>query len=285
LLAAAGVALPWIDVKHFVWIAMLATYGCGAAGGGDDDDAPAGDGSPVAADAAPPPERVAQLVRGDDKPRLVLEIDAVAGFEPRAGATADLTDLLEQILDKPAGVDAVADGAIASRGADHAWTDAELFDLGDDSFDLAVGADTIKLHVMFVDGHSARDGDSSVILGLAWSHTHLVLFKATIERVCGGAIVPPLLRDQLCESAELAIWTHEVGHLIGLVDNGLAMVEPHRDPDHGAHDDSDACVMYWAYEGDALIDTLADRLIAGNDAPLPFDDACLADIARVRDAP
>lgn len=229
--------------------------------------------------------RVAQYIRSAQYSRLVLEVDSVPGFEPRPAAETAVLANLDQILDKPDGIEALPDGALTSRGQDHAWTDAELFALADDTFDLAVPDDTIKMHILFIDGHSARDTDSGVILGLAWANTHLVMFKQTIDKVCSGALTPAPLRESLCESAEYSIWLHEIGHVIGLVNTGLGMVNDHQDEEHGAHDTSDECVMYWAYEGDALVNQLRDRLIGGNQERLGFDEECLADIAAVRDAP
>ena len=229
--------------------------------------------------------RVAQYIRSTQYSKMVLEIDSVPGFEPRAGAQSELLGQLESILDKPQGISVVNDGTLVSLGEDHAWTDAELFALADDNFDLAVDEDTIKMHVLFVDGSSARDTNSGRILGLAWANTHLVMFKQSIEDTCSAGVTPPLLQEPLCEGAEFSIWLHEVGHLLGLVNTGLSMVNDHQDEEHGAHDVSDACVMYWAYEGEAAVDLLRDRLIGGNEDALEFDAECLADIAAVRDAP
>lgn len=269
---------------------MALLMGCGSGGddaSGDDavaiDGAITGDGPPPWPDSGPPASRVERLIRGE-VPRLLLEIDAVAGREPRAQVEADLIALLGDLVDKPGGITAAHDDAIASRGDDHAWTDAELFALADQTYDGA-GDDTAVIHTMFVDGHSARDSESGVILGLAWSNRHIAIFADTIADTCGATTLPPILEGELCAGAELAIWTHEVGHVIGLVDNGLPMVADHRDPEHGAHDQNDDCVMYWAYQGDALITRLADDLAGGGDASLRFDEACRADIAALREAP
>lgn len=267
-------------------VALSLFSACGADGGGtsnaERDASPAQRDATIIVDEG---SRVAQYVRSTQYTKLTLEIDSVPGFEPRDAAESDVLAKLDQILDKPEGVGVVRDGALASRGEDHAWTDGELFALADETFDLSVDEKTIKMHILFVDGHSARDTDSGVILGLAWANTNLVMFKQTIEKVCSGPLTPPLLREPLCESAEFSIWLHELGHVIGLVNTGLSMVEDHQDEEHGAHDTSDECVMYWAYEGDALVNQLRDRLISGNEDRLGFDEQCLADIAAVRNAP
>jgi hypothetical protein len=277
-----------------LFIAILLVSACGSDGGGkpplpdgggSDDGGPAPDAPVLSVEDAGPGQqpRFVEYIRSTPYDALELEIDYVPGFEPRAAASAELVQRVSAVVDKPGGVFAVLDETLASRGADHAWTFSELAALADATFDDDGAAGTIAMHVLFVDGHYASDTDTQKILGIAWSHTHLTMFKQTIDATCSSMLVPPLLEEELCTAAELSIWTHEVGHLLGLVDNGLPMVTDHRDPDHGKHDVDDACVMYWAYEGQDVVGVLADRLLAGEDTDLVFDDACLADIAAVRD--
>src|SRR4029078_1597883 len=97
----------------------------------------------------------------------------------------DLAAVLDALVDKPAGIEVVRDGALDSRGADHAWTFDELMELADSSFDRTIAADAIAVHAMFIDGHSAEDSDQGVILGLAWSHTHMAIFDETSRVMCG----------------------------------------------------------------------------------------------------
>jgi hypothetical protein len=279
-------------MRFQIILMSLLAASCGAStpeGGTDTDGGDAagpGDGGTNAGPDARtiPVSRVEGYIRSDTFGSLVLEIDSVAGSEPRAAVEADVVSGLDSLLDKPNGITAIRDGAILSRGSNHAWTFAELQELASEHFDLAVSGDTTKIHAMFVDGHSADDANGGKILGLAWSNQHLVMFKQSIESTCGGAGVPVLIRDRLCAGAELSIWIHEIGHVIGLVDAGLPMVVDHKDEAHGAHDEDDGCVMYWAYDGEAVIDTLQQQILAGGAESLGFDDACRADIEAVRSA-
>jgi hypothetical protein len=258
---------------RFTWLAFALALSCGSDAPGSGEEDPQNPYTPYA------------YIRGDIFRRLVLEIDSVPGFEPRSSVEDDLLAGLGPILDKPLGISSMRDDALTSMGADHVWTFDELDDLAKATFDLPVSVDTTRMHVLFVDGSYEKDTASSKILGIAWGGKNLVMFKQTIENLCQQA--PLLIRERVCEAAELGIWTHETGHLLGLVDNGLPMVSNHRDPDssHGRHDASDDCIMYWAYEGQSIIDLFRDRFLGGNDAGLGFDQACLADIAAVRDAP
>jgi hypothetical protein len=279
----------------------LAVAGCGlfdpSSGQGADagETLPSGDGEPGSgdpADAAAPapdapdvdelPARVRDAIRSDAYTRLVFEVDVVEGMAPRDGVEAQIEALFADVLDKPGGIEAVRDDVLDPRGSDHAWSYAELQELAGDTFDLDTDAQTTSFHTLWVDGHSDRDGDGGRILGLQFGR-HIVLFKETIEDVCTGAATLPTQEPQVCRATERAIWIHEIGHAIGLVDNGLPMAADHKDPDRGAHSDNDDCIMYWAYQGGSLGDRVFESLF-GDQPTLGFDEYCLADIAAVRDA-
>jgi hypothetical protein len=279
-------------------VAALMLAGCGLFGSsseaGPDAHADAegdGGGSGEARDAsaprpdAPPvsalPARVRDTIRSDEFTRLVLEVDVVEGMAPRDGVEGQITELFADILDKPDGIEAVRDDVLAPRGSDHAWSFEELRALAEETFNLEVDEATTVLHTLWVDGRSDRDGDSGVILGLQFGR-HIVMFKETIDTVCSRAALP-LNREQTCRGTERAIWIHEIGHAIGLVDNGLPMVEDHKDAERGAHSRHPDCVMYWAYTGEALADRVLSSIL-GETPELGFDAHCLADIAAVRDA-
>jgi hypothetical protein len=252
--------------------------GCGADA---DTGTPAGDGGEVVGGSHP--SRIERYIRSDTHPRLVIEVDTVPGFEPYANTAPRIEGGLAGILDKPDGVELVLDGTIDSRGEDHTWTRGELRDLANDTFDLVVDEGTAKMHVMFVDGHDEHDSDEGRILGLAWDHRHIVIYKRTLQSLCSGII--PGLQQSLCENAEVSVLTHEVGHLLGLVDMGLPMVEDHKDEEHGPHSANEDCVMYWAYAGEQVVDVIGSRLMDDDDEALGFDQACLDDIAALRNAP
>jgi hypothetical protein len=222
--------------------------------------------------------RVNNYLQSDAFSRLVLEVDYVDGYAPMDEAQAGMIAKVSPLVDKPDGVAAMADETIASRGADHAWTFAELDDLADQTNNLSVGDNTVKMHVLFVDGHYEQDSNDGKVLGLAWDSKNIAIFKKTIQDNCQGV----LAGDQLCRFAEQAIWTHEVGHVLGLVNNGVPTQANHQDKEHGHHCTNDECVMFWAYEGTKLFDVLGDRL-GGDGGALEFDQDCKDDLASVRE--
>lgn len=222
--------------------------------------------------------RVHGYLKGDRFTRLVLEVDYVDGFGPMEEAEQGMIDKVRPLVDKPDGVEAVHDQTIVSRGEDHAWSVEELDRLADETDTLSVGDNTTKMHVLFVDGHFEEDSDDGKVLGLAWGNKNIAIFKKTIRDNCEGL----LTGDRLCRFAEQAIYTHEVGHVLGLVNNGVPIQSNHHDVEHGAHCNNDKCVMYWAYEGTQVFDVLRDRL-GGDGGALEFDAACKEDLAALRE--
>lgn len=260
-----------------VVVAALVALGLSCSGAGSGEPGPA-------------TPRYRDLIRKDRYTRLVIEVDSVTGTEPTDAVTSRLAAGIDEFVAKPDGVEARLDGTISSLGVDHAWTFAELDALAEETFDLDAGAGAIKVHVMFLDGHYAEDEGDLVTLGLAWSSTHIALFADTLAKTCTKGASGPVgakITEKLCEAAAVGVLLHEAGHLLGLVDNGLPMVSPHRDPDesHGAHDANESCLMYYLYEGASIVDHLRDRILAGQSSDMTLDAACKDDIAAVRDAP
>jgi hypothetical protein len=223
-------------------------------------------------------------IQSDRYSKLVFEIDSVEGQEPHSAISSRLVERFAEILDKPGGIEAVLDDTLPTHGSDFVWSNEDLDQITTTSFDGDPDSDTLAIHITYLDGHSGGDGENGVILGVAWGWLQVVMFKETIASSCGGLGLIGALNARACEEAEFAILSHEIGHVLGLVDNGLPMVDDHRDPDteHGAHDVDPECVMYWAYEGQGLFDRIGSRLLAGDDTSLPFCQHCLDDLDAVK---
>lgn len=73
---------------------------------------------------------------------------------------------------------------------------------------------------------------------------------------------------------EQAVATHELGHLLGLVD--LVRSTGRADPEHPGHSPNRGSVMYWAIESDLVTSVLAGP------PPADFDAADRADLAAIR---
>ena len=72
--------------------------------------------------------------------------------------------------------------------------------------------------------------------------------------------------------------THEIGHLLALVNIGYESAHDHEDPEHRGHSKSRGSVMYWQIEDKGLV-----ALITGGPAT-DFDDDDRDDLAFLRAA-
>jgi hypothetical protein len=223
--------------------------------------------------------RLARYHHTDSDRALHFEIDAVDGLQPYSSSLEYLSDLVARVLAKPDGISFQQDETLQAFGENHVWTFSEL-----DAFSRLHAADDasgpVSIHVLFVDGRYDSGDDGGTVLGLAWGERYIALFQDAIRSGCSGVLGP--LQTETCEVAERSVWAHEFGHVIGLVDNGLTPRTAHRDPDHGRHDASDGCLMYWAYDSPEVFDVLLSRLETGQGPDIEFCDHCWADLSAVR---
>jgi hypothetical protein len=239
-------------------IALLANVSC--------------DRAPTAADPGyshtlAPGASSADLIAGTDFNRLVVEVVHMPGHAPSGFALQQLAAFLNRWLDKAEIVIGTprqipSGGRQAYSAQDIRALEAEHRTLFSDP---ATG--TLATFAVVVDGAHT---DANV-LGIAYHNTSTAYFGATIGRISGG-LLQPARRD-----VETAIWRHEYGHLMGLVDIGAPMQQPHRDHPNGAHCTETACVMHHAFNN---ADLLANLL--GHETP-DLDAFCQADVRAVRD--
>jgi hypothetical protein len=192
----------------------------------------------------------------------VIEIDAVSGLTPYAESSTFVVSWLTDVIDKPEGIAVEAGETLAALGSDYEWTFDTLNSFAQQhATDDAAGPPRIQ--VLAVDGRYGPDDGSGTVLGLAWGNRFVALFEDTIRGRCQGGLIGALEQD-VCKVAERNVWAHELGHTLGLVDNGIPMVTEHRDPAHGQHDVREGCLMYWAYDGPQVFDTLLARFNSQN---------------------
>jgi hypothetical protein len=234
--------------------------GSAGASGGARSSAAGGGGSVTRGGAGNPsvslPPQIARYLRASS-PRLVLEIDATRGLAPYPESSTYLTAWLGSVVDKPDGVVFESDETLEPVGSTFEWTFAALNTLAEaHARDDASGPP--RIHVLALDGRYVEEGTAGTILGLAWDNRFVALFQDAIRERCQGGLTGALEQD-VCKIAERNVWAHELGHTLGLVDNGVPMVTEHRDPAHGQHDVREGCLMYWAYDGPQVFDTLLAR--------------------------
>lgn len=184
-------------------------------------------------------DSITALVHDQPYSRLVVEVDVMEGAQPVTGVAPELELSLQDVLNKPRGIEVVFDETLPARPDDYAWTDDELADLLRHRESLSISDDTIRIHTLFLLGRAA---DSDSTLGQSWAPHNVVMFKDRITQAC-------TVSASSCYWAEHYVWLHEIGHLLGLVNFGTRMQTPHEDLEHPNHCDEPNCVMNWAYEG------------------------------------
>ena len=224
-----------------------------------------------------PSDRVADYLLSEPYSKLVVEVDVVAGNTLDEEVATLLVDALEGLVDKPGGVEVVIDEILPGDMSDGAWSQARLDELGDETFNLDVDADTVRIHVLLLDGRP--EGED--VLALSWANRHVALFKGALNSACSQGMG---VSTGACRQAELGLLGHEIGHVLGLVDNGVDMVVDHEDPEHPHHTQDPDCLMYWAYDRMAVVTKVRDEVEAGTPAEeaLGFCAPSLDDLAAFR---
>lgn len=154
------------------------------------------------------------------------------------------------------------------------YTNAEILALADEYQGLQSSANQGVIFVLFLDGYYNFNGtDQNNVLGVSVGSFVVAVFKPVISAIPGGGVLGGDSRPQV----EQAIVVHEVGHALGLVDNGVPVVQDHLDEAHGKHCDNQQCVMYWSNEGPSG----ASGLFGGASVTeIVFDQDCIQDIAN-----
>ncbi len=100
-----------------------------------------------------------------------------------------------------------------------------------------------NIWVVFVDGYFKQDDTLRTnVLGVNVTGTSVTaIFKPVITS-------SGILNSQK-RYVEQSTVVHELGHGLGLVNNGIPLTSSHQDNDHGGHCTNQDCVMYWLNEG------------------------------------
>jgi hypothetical protein len=241
-----------------------------ATSGGGGDDAPAGTTpggqptttagpvAPASPDTSGSPGSAAPLyLRPSPADTVVVEVSRESGVSPTAATLTHVASVLGKVTGKP--VETAAGGTVSHHDA---WTAADLRAAADGAAVVRQG-DRAVVRLLFVHGQYADD-DS--VLGISVRADVAAVF---VDRVAAAA-------DPITGAGpiERAVTTHEVGHLLGLVD--LYRKTGREDPDHPGHSTNRNSVMYWAVES-----TLVTDLLTGG-PPSDFDADDLADLAATR---
>jgi hypothetical protein len=147
------------------------------------------------------PPRIARYLR-DTSPALVIEVDAVDGLRPYSSSGPYLEQLLEGMLDKPAGITVEQDETLTAVGSDFEWT-FESLDAFAREHAQSDDDNPIRVHVLSIDGRYVTE-DGGTVLGLAWGNRYVALFQDAIRGRCESGLLGAL-QQEICEIAERSV--------------------------------------------------------------------------------
>jgi hypothetical protein len=196
---------------------------------------------------------------------MVIELVYVDGIEPSAAAINNFVSFIEARTYKPEGI-TVLKKSIPSPGK-ATFTVQEITAIEDANRTEYNTADKIAVWVLFVDGKSSSDTDTSVVLGESYRNTSFVIFEKTVQQLSNSQWEPER------SLFETIVITHEFGHILGLTNLGAPLQTSHEDTSHPKHCNVSTCLMYWEAESGKNISNIGSTPRAPQ-----LDAQCLADL-------
>lgn len=200
--------------------------------------------------------------------KWVIEVDTVQGMDPPAGVLDLAKQRLESVANKPDGIEFRHGETLPARGG--TWTDKDILDYADAHQDVKTSGKTAALHMLFLDGRYSNDQ----VLGVTFSTSDgsrsgpIAIFSQALKDDCG-----PLCLSGTTPAFK-AVTIHELGHAIGLVNNGVPMVNDHEDKGHPGHSSNNGDVMYYAAETSGIFNAFTGG------PPTDYDAADRADLCK-----
>lgn len=208
------------------------------------------------------------LLRPQPATRITVELLEQQGAEPLQGSIDHLVQVTADESRKP-----VTSADRVSIPAGDGTTTADDIRAWSDKYGrVAQAADRAVLRVLFLKGRyhertsDPDDDDGASALGVAVRGDTLAVFKDTVRSAATPLVTASVIED--------AVLTHELGHLLGLVD--LVLHTGRQDPEHPGHSTNSNSVMYWAVESDVVGQVL------GGPPSRHFDSADKQDLAAIR---
>lgn len=219
---------------------------------------------------------------------LVIEVDYLAGSPPAEYALRELVATAEALTAKTK-VTLLEPMEIApgmAQRAGSSWTLEEIYDVHRAVFGLGTpwqfGSGTQAfLHVIYLDSslHYEYRGEAVSAVGVESENVLFVFLDRSLFAIgpVDGRFVQ--MDGRAYEMREAGILLHEFGHALGLVDNGIPMVNTHNKPDDPAHSSNHESIMAGGWDS---LSELQMRARRGENPTFRFDENDREDIRAFR---
>ncbi len=199
------------------------------------------------------------LLAADTYKSLRIELQYAPGMQPQSQTLTNLANFLTERLNKPGGITFISK-QVASLGKTTVSI-SDIISFTDQYRTVYTDGNQISLYILFADADYSTNG----VVGVAYRNTAICLFEKTIQANSGG------INQASRVKVETGVLLHEIGHLLGLTNNGSAMVTPHEDAANRAHCNNTNCLMYYSIETTGLMNMF-------NNSVPTLDANCLSDL-------
>jgi hypothetical protein len=241
----------------------LSGTGSGTGSGSNSSSGTVSPTDPVVTAARSGPGALAPaLLRQEPASTILIEVLRQPDITPRSATTGHVVSVVQDASDKDVQLEGPQN--LPEGNSDDAPTADDLDRLADGFSAERQGGHQVVVHILFV--HGAFQGDTSV-LGVSVRADVIAVFEDQLK-----ANSSPVASASTLEEA---VTTHEMGHVMGLVD--LYLHTGRQDPQHPGHSTNPHSVMYWAVDTD-----LVTQVLQGG-PPVDFDSSDKFDLATIRE--
>jgi hypothetical protein len=183
--------------------------------------------------------------------KVVVEIYYEPGAEPFVGNTTNGTPFWNIVDDNLKAVfqyrstpptvvvpKTLAEMSVLPAQNKSTWTTNEVFDLYTKYRGTDPTPTEARFYVYFLKGNATESVNT---IGYSLDGTPIIAIFKNVVTANGG-----VLAQKYVEQSTIV---HELGHALGLVNNGIPMKIAHQDTANGHHTTNSNCVMYWQNEG------------------------------------
>lgn len=193
---------------------------------------------------------------------LLVELDFAPGNRPSQEVVDALKSQLGDITTKKIEVKLSQD--LPDRQDSYTYSADQLRDLHEDTQDEEDRSGVVVMHGLLVDGRIENDRTA----GLAFHAEAWAIAMGTMrDSTCSNNALVCASGEPKLKWILRAVAVHEAGHLLGLVNITLPMVQDHEDDSHPGHSSNEDSVMWWQVENAPQFGNL---LGGGNGESIPY---------------